>query len=41
MDKVFSDVGWADYVYWQTHDKKLSAGSMRYYRTLNEMAIRE
>jgi len=22
MDKVFSDVGWADYVYWQTHDKK-------------------
>jgi len=22
MNKVFSDVGWADYVYWQTQDKK-------------------
>ena len=22
MDKVFSDIGWADYVYWQTQDKK-------------------
>lgn len=22
MNKVFSDVGWDDYVYWQTQDKK-------------------
>jgi len=22
MKKVFSDEGWADYVYWQTQDKK-------------------
>ena len=22
MTKVFSDEGWADYVYWQTQDKK-------------------
>ncbi len=22
MNKVFSDEGWADYVYWQTQDKK-------------------
>jgi toxin YoeB len=22
MNKVFSDVGWNDYVYWQTQDKK-------------------
>lgn len=22
MNKVFSDIGWADYVYWQTQDKK-------------------
>jgi len=22
MNKVFSDVGWTDYVYWQTQDKK-------------------
>jgi toxin YoeB len=22
MNKVFSDAGWADYVYWQTQDKK-------------------
>jgi len=22
MNKVFSDLGWADYVYWQTQDKK-------------------
>ena len=21
MNKVFSDIGWADYVYWQTQDK--------------------
>jgi toxin YoeB len=23
MTKVFSDEGWADYVYWQTQDKKM------------------
>lgn len=23
MNKVFSDVGWADDVYWQTQDKKM------------------
>ena len=22
MNKVFSDDGWADYLYWQTQDKK-------------------
>lgn len=22
MNKIFSDEGWADYVYWQTQDKK-------------------
>ena len=22
MDKVFSDDGWADYLFWQTQDKK-------------------
>lgn len=36
MNKVFTDNGWKDYIYWQTEDRKTLKKSTNFKRFLHE-----